>query len=554
MKYRISLVAAVLVCCMALIASSAGDADRGTVRRVLKGGWDMVARTAPATPPTGKGRVYYSSADKSLHVIDDTGSDVALGGGASAASLASTLAVGNTTGGTDILLTSADVIRPVSNAGADLGTTGQNFNELYLATAIHIDNQAYMTDALLRGHDSTTGGAYTLRAGDGTTGNGGKLTLAGGDSGSGTPGSIWMETGGALRWAVDSAGDMISPGSPTIRGGGNIFLEGNSGGVYLDGDNAVYIRTDNLGTFQEKWRFEQSGLLTPRNGSHDIGTVSLPVGTIYPTGMTTTAQDVVGAINELAASTAPVPSLATVMAVGNATGDLDIVSATVGGSDLGSTTAEWGNIYVGNLKYIYFGDSQEAYSQWAINQWETYANGILLLRTGGNSGAKPVQLQTGGGSQSSAIELLTGTASGTAGAITLGTDGNVRWTVEDDGDLSSSGHAIVGARRDFENIAGNDTLTTSESGKLVTNSGASGTVTYTLPAGANGVTYTVVRVATQEIHLDPDGTETITYSGGTVVSGEVLKMQSDGAKVRITWIGSTWLVELEQGTLVDEAP
>jgi hypothetical protein len=42
---------------------------------------DLTARTAPATPTSGKGTVYFSSADKALHVIDDTGTDTALGGG-----------------------------------------------------------------------------------------------------------------------------------------------------------------------------------------------------------------------------------------------------------------------------------------------------------------------------------------------------------------------------------------------------------------------------------------------------------------------------------------
>ena len=42
---------------------------------------DFTERTAPGTPTSGKGTVYFSSADKTLHVIDDTGTDTALGGG-----------------------------------------------------------------------------------------------------------------------------------------------------------------------------------------------------------------------------------------------------------------------------------------------------------------------------------------------------------------------------------------------------------------------------------------------------------------------------------------
>jgi hypothetical protein len=40
---------------------------------------DIVARTAPGTPSSGYGRVYFKTSDKALHVIDDTGADIALG-------------------------------------------------------------------------------------------------------------------------------------------------------------------------------------------------------------------------------------------------------------------------------------------------------------------------------------------------------------------------------------------------------------------------------------------------------------------------------------------
>jgi len=39
---------------------------------------------------------------------------------------------------------------------------------------------------------------------------------------------------------------------------------------------------------------------------------------------------------------------------------MDIVAATSGGSDLGSTSGEWGNIYVGDSKGVYFGAGQNA--------------------------------------------------------------------------------------------------------------------------------------------------------------------------------------------------
>lgn len=43
---------------------------------------NFTERTAPTTPNTGKGSVYFSSVDKKLHVLDDAGLDTALGSGA----------------------------------------------------------------------------------------------------------------------------------------------------------------------------------------------------------------------------------------------------------------------------------------------------------------------------------------------------------------------------------------------------------------------------------------------------------------------------------------
>ena len=54
-------------------------------------------------------------------------------------SLADTLVVGNTTGGTDLVVTSGDELRPSADNTTDVGTAAQRFRTLYAGTSVLIN-------------------------------------------------------------------------------------------------------------------------------------------------------------------------------------------------------------------------------------------------------------------------------------------------------------------------------------------------------------------------------------------------------------------------------
>lgn len=99
------------------------------------------------------------------------------------------------------------------------------------------------------------------------------------------------------------------------------------------------------------------------------------------------------------------------------------------------------------------------------------------------------------------------------------------------------------------------TLTAAESGTVVSNVGASGAVTFTLPPATAGLRFVALVEAAQELRLDPDGTETIALpsSGVQGAAGKYLVADAIGEKVEIvcvsagTWdvihYGGTWTAE-----------
>jgi hypothetical protein len=82
-------------------------------------------------------------------------------------------------------------------------------------------------------------------------------------------------------------------------------------------------------------------------------------------------------------------------------------------------------------------------------------------------------------------------------------------------------------------------------GTMVTNAGAPGTVTHTLPAATLGQNYTFVRVATQVIRVEPNGTEK--FRGGA--AGKYISLDSDGAVVQMFCaVAGVWDI-LSSGTI-----
>lgn len=85
---------------------------------------------------------------------------------------------------------------------------------------------------------------------------------------------------------------------------------------------------------------------------------------------------------------------------------------------------------------------------------------------------------------------------------------------------------------DVEAHTTSDTLTVNETGTVHTNTGASGAITFTLPAAVVGLHYKFYVGAAQELRIDPSGTETISLPSSGVA-------QSAGAYIVADAVGET---------------
>lgn len=101
-----------------------------------------------------------------------------------------------------------------------------------------------------------------------------------------------------------------------------------------------------------------------------------------------------------------------------------------------------------------------------------------------------------------------------------------------------------------------DTLTVSESGTVHTTYGASGTVTFSLPAAVKGLRYKFVVGAAQELRIDPNGTETISLpsTGVAGAAGKYLTANAAGESVELECVSAgTWAAFAFTGTWTAEA-
>jgi hypothetical protein len=90
----------------------------------------------------------------------------------------------------------------------------------------------------------------------------------------------------------------------------------------------------------------------------------------------------------------------------------------------------------------------------------------------------------------------------------------------------------------------------------VSNAGASGAVTFALPAALAGMQVTAVVEAAQELRLDPDGTETIALpsSGVQGAAGKYLTANAVGENVSLVCLtDGTWEASNFTGTWTAEA-
>lgn len=95
------------------------------------------------------------------------------------------------------------------------------------------------------------------------------------------------------------------------------------------------------------------------------------------------------------------------------------------------------------------------------------------------------------------------------------------------------------------------TVTTNDVGKTFSTSGAVGAVTFSLPAATVGLWYRFRVKATQELRIDPNGTETIALpsSGAQQAAGAYLTADANGEGVEIECVlAGCWEVNAYNGT------
>ena len=115
-----------------------------------------------------------------------------------------------------------------------------------------------------------------------------------------------------------------------------------------------------------------------------------------------------------------------------------------------------------------------------------------------------------------------------------------------------NGRAVMAA----EAKTANYTATTSDTGKIFTNTGASGAVTITLPAATVGLNYRFAVGAAQQLRIDPNGTETISLpsTGVPGAAGKYLVADAVGETVHLVCaIAGNWAVFGYTGTWTAEA-
>lgn len=102
----------------------------------------------------------------------------------------------------------------------------------------------------------------------------------------------------------------------------------------------------------------------------------------------------------------------------------------------------------------------------------------------------------------------------------------------------------------------NYTVLANESGTAFDTTGATGAVTFALPAATAGLHYYFRVGAAQELRIDPNGTETISLpsTGVAGAAGKYLTADAAGETVRIVCVkAGTWNVFGYTGTWTAEA-
>jgi hypothetical protein len=98
-------------------------------------------------------------------------------------------------------------------------------------------------------------------------------------------------------------------------------------------------------------------------------------------------------------------------------------------------------------------------------------------------------------------------------------------------------------------------VTPTDNGKTFTNTAAAGTITFALPAATVGQWYRFVVKATQELRIDPNGTETIALaSGAQQAAGKYIVADAIGERISVECVkAGEWETSEAVGTWSAEA-
>jgi len=172
----------------------------------------------PGAVAAGDGTVWVrNDAPNVLMYTDDAGTDFVIGGLASVEPLSTTLVAGNTTGGTDLEVSSGDSI--VAEAGATAVTTGSTLN--------------------LRGGVAgadAAGGSVDIRASNGGSGTGGAGGAFIGIAGNATGGN---QQGGAMLLVAGNSDGTANGATAQLRGGFGGVVNGVGGDAGVLGGNGL---------------------------------------------------------------------------------------------------------------------------------------------------------------------------------------------------------------------------------------------------------------------------------------------------------------------------
>jgi len=259
--------------------------------------------SVPAAPGAGNGTIWIrDDAPNTLMFTDDVGTDFDLNGTGSVETLAATLTAGNSTGGTDIVMTGGDSITSTgqiniassqnaasavsisaSAGGVDIsatGTAGEDIDITATGSSVNITSTEAIANAIVLNASNAAGG-IDIDAGTGgiiidttgaisldstATGSGSNLTHVGSAGNdltlSCTSGSVIMSAGEAAADAVQitasnvAGGITLTPGaSSSVRVAGNLDVDGTTTTINSEivniADSCLYLNNGYTATSAE---------------------------------------------------------------------------------------------------------------------------------------------------------------------------------------------------------------------------------------------------------------------------------------------------------------